>query len=1205
MVVDEILLTSMAAQYPLAFEAALKGNGDLTLTVVGQGAFIDREIAEELLGQVETAFTALKSANDVISVQSSNPDALKSGEVAKNIAFKKQEFIVDEDFKWTQTAKDIRSEISSLAKAPEESVTPNTTIFSLGLDSIDVIKLVSRLKMRGVKVSVSSLVKSQTIANLMSQITQQQQATTQVNVPIKQFEDNLRASLAKAGKLSQDIVSVLPATPLQEGMVAEMIASEYTRYFNHELYRVDDGVDMEKLKKAWESVIIQSDILRTTFVEIDDVEIDIGFAQIVHAGSNASWERIEFPQTADLEDETKKCVKAAIEAAKQGRLLQLRDISHGKDRYYLLSMSHALYDGWSLQALHGDVQKVYNDQSITRPDPKATLEQVLNANGAEATKFWRTALSGLPKSEFPLHSTSSGTINRCERASSISLGNLQAFCRTTNISLQTLGQTAWALLLANHLKRLDVAFGVVLSCRDTEEANELMFPLMNTVAVRSVLYGTLEDMLRYMQDNSNAMRPFQHFPLRKAQALAGNRDGGLFDTLFIYQGKSNDEGREKKLCTAINSQSEVEFAVCVEMEVVGEELVWRTACRDAARTVAETAELLESLDAVISRIIQDPTSPTIASSIGGISICGLPAFVDDTSKLKSKGQATKPIKHANDEWSTTETIIRTVLAQVSKSAEAEISKDHSIFHLGLDSISAIKVSSLLRRRGIYIGVHEIMKNNTIRTMAEVVTNQVHAPAPREVVDVDSMVATSLAHIDRADVLQRAGVEESNVEDCLPVSAGQLYMLPRWLESGGTQFAANFQYRVDRALVGEKLEKAWKAVLLRHSILRTIFVVTNDDKVPAVQIVLRETRNPVVWGSSDNEVSLLRPVFLVVEKKEEHQVVSIRIHHALYDAISLPLILQDLEALYANISSALLPPLRFKDFIARDLDAKTAQQRESFWKSYLPSVASSSPAPAAAPTGKKIEVFTPSVSIGDITTVAQKTGVTVDALILAAFATAYNKITAPETESATIGLYLANRSADADLSSLAAPTLNLLPLHIASTGAALSEVAKSVQSDLQKISARENVGASLKEIYEWTGMRVGVFVNLLKSSGDEEEAPTQGCGEALFATSLSVDGMLRPRAEIVDVCPDAALRGGFKGMGESVREAYMVGSPASFGGENGTEKTNRGQPSIDVELRLVGGGRGIDVGVFAPEELLDLVGAERLIEELREVLSGVE
>jgi hypothetical protein len=49
---------------------------------------------------------------------------------------------------------------------------------------------------------------------------------------------------------------------------------------------------------------------------------------------------------------------------------------------------------------------------------------------------------------------------------------------------------------------------------------------------------------------------------------------------------------------------------------------------------------------------------------------------------------------------------------------------------------------------------------------------------------------------------------------------------------------------------------------------------------------------------------------------------------------------------------------------------------------------------------------------------------------------------------------------------------------------IPELAKEVQKDIQMISSKEMVSASLADIYSWTGVRVNFFVNILKPAGPE-------------------------------------------------------------------------------------------------------------------------
>lgn len=126
--------------------------------------------------------------------------------------------------------------------------------------------------------------------------------------------------------------------------------------------------------------------------------------------------------------------------------------------------------------------------------------------------------------------------------------------------MQALGQTCWALVLGSYLKSLEVVFGVVLSGRDTEEANHIMYPTMNTVVVRSILHGSTKQMLQDMQDGCANATQYQHFPLRKVQAAARTNGGKLFDSLFILQ-RNPGFTHGENLYKSVGGDSSVEVSV--------------------------------------------------------------------------------------------------------------------------------------------------------------------------------------------------------------------------------------------------------------------------------------------------------------------------------------------------------------------------------------------------------------------------------------------------------------------------------------------------------------------------------------------------------------------------------------------------------------------------------------------------------------------
>lgn len=389
-----------------------------------------------------------------------------------------------------------------------------------------------------------------------------------------------------------------------------------------------------------------------------------------------------------------------------------------------------------------------------------------------------------------------GTVHHEERTSDVRLTDIMDFAKNSRVSLQTLGQTIFALSLASYVGSLDVTFGSVLSGRDDDGRSQLLFPTMNTVAIRAVLHGSRRELLQYMQNNFNNIRQWQHFPLRKARNLAGVQ-GKLFDSLFIYQkGLEQSSSTDMKLYDSIEGQSDVEYSVCAEMEVVNEQLVWRCAVKDEVLSLQGSQMLLRRLDEVLRRIIEHPDSPSINSTSQENSVCGLPAFrgpgihspEDEYSHNKLNPSLDAPL-------SETASKIRQVLAMVSQVPEQDIKRGMSIFHIGLDSISAIKVSSILRKQCITLSVGDMLKAGTVEKMATVVA----ASLPSQDTSPTTIGEDVLRGIDQERLSSLADVELSHVDRILPVTAGQIYMISMWLNTNGASLYPEFYYHLEGSL----------------------------------------------------------------------------------------------------------------------------------------------------------------------------------------------------------------------------------------------------------------------------------------------------------------------------------------------------------------------------------------------------------------------
>ncbi|KAF7682086.1 nonribosomal peptide synthetase 2 [Alternaria burnsii] len=1190
----EILDGDAVADYPLALEIEQKTSGMFKLTLVTQGHVADETLADELLDRFEAAFRQI--LQDPSCIPESNAEV---NGIAKNGTILETEAIRDIDdtthFEWTSEAVKIKEEIANLSGLDLDGINGSTSIFELGLDSIDAIKLSSKLKKRGVNIPVSGIMRGLTISKMVQHISARETPDRESSQwDLDPFKQSMKRYLEEHSFDTAGIQEALPLTPLQEAMVAEMIVSGYTRYYNHDVLKLRPGVDIGKLRDAWSEVIAASPILRTGFVEVDDPEIDGSFAQIVHRRCHNFWSHLKLESTPDFTSIFDELRHDIVQNSLSTPAFRLSFINTPDQSYLVLSIGHALYDGWSLSLLHADVHRAYKDRFSPRPDYERSLADIIATSRSASASFWQDYLSDAEQSLFSRRSDASSElgshVHRHEQNSVVRVDKLQAFARSSNVSLQTIGQSVFALVSAFYTQSLDITFGSVLSGRDDSDRSQLMFPTMNTVAIRVILHGSGTDMLRYVQDNFTNIKQWQHYPLRKALSAAGV-DGRLFESLFIFQ-KSSDTGQEQdeeeKLYSSIEGHSDIEYPVCIEMEVVNEVLVWRCAVKEEVLDREASKELLNRMDDVLRYLIDQSKAPVIEITAKGASVCGLPAFTKKSSRTIGNSQA-NGVNNARDLPSTETAIkIRETLASISKTSEDEITSDMTIFHVGLDSISAIKVSSLLRKQGIVLSVGDMLRAGTIQNMARLLDERTVQTVENNA-DPHEIIQEIIEGLDRAGILNRAGVDDAGVTDILPVTAGQLYMLSMWLNTKGSNFYADFTYEIHGVMDFGDLENSWQALIETTPVLRTFFASSSDERMPYVAIVSKDTRASITNVTGDEHDNLGRQllsittrqpwVHLFASQTASGWALKLKIQHALYDGVSLPLMMQQFQSI-CNGATPPLPDNTLARVAASGRTASAKMEKKTFWAGYLASLSQSHLIQPSRSPEMRTEIFVPALlSTSNLEATARRHGVSAQSIFLAAYAKIYAVISSSRNdEDVVIGVYLANRSLPINgIASAVVPTVNLLPLRVKTPlGRKLTELAGEVQHDLQDISNPSNASASLFEIKEWTGVQVDTFVNFLSlpdtqvAEGDTHDRkgitikPAQHWQESVSRVSKIEDCSFEIPAGLVN---------------ERVNGAYLH--------------------AVDVEATIRNG--ALDVGIFAPTDMTSLRDGEELVRDLRRQL----
>lgn len=1119
--------SSINPDYPLAFEATLNPEGVLEVLLVAQKGVADERALAELLQDFETKARTMAENSEGLCHASDSFDVPDEEEQASLISKMNETPAqrVESHFEWTSQAQTIREQIAMLSEVEETFVNESTTLLELGLDSIDTVKLSARLKRAGISLSNSDLIKGQSIAKLTALLSDREAQEKGSGVTDSGYSSDveeyspaaLDKYLVEFSSDLRDVEQILPPTPLQDSMVSEMINSDFQLYFNHDVLEVSPNTDVARLRDAWSTVTRNTPILRTVFVEIESEEVDFAYMQLVSQTGGLAFGEVGLGSRDEIASIKIQARERALRGHGRADLFQVTFVNTPQATYVVLSIAHALYDGWSLGLLHQDVEAAYQGTYSPRPTYTGYLRKLLRSSRKGAHDFWSDYISDARRTIFQSQEGQLGSNNRAESWMDLPAAALNAFCKRHAISRQALAQACWAAVLATYSRRLDVTFGVVLSGRETEASEAMLFPTMNTVPVRAVFHGSVTNFLRYMQDNLTNISQFQHYPLRKIQALAQHGQGGLFNTLFILQKGTEAIRSGEPLMNSVEGTSAVEYPVCVEMEVVGEKLLWRTACDGRCISSDRMAQLLKDIEHALDFLVNSSDEDVLKFSNEGVSICGLAAFQPEDSQISEGSQGMHQTQDDAGVWSPVEETIRSVVAKMAGVEPASVSKHHNLYHLGLDSIRAMKVSSALRKHGVTVTVRDLIQATSITDMAARGSETKANPISSTPDDTTSAACTEVLTktIDNVPVdliLASVGIGNANIAEVLPATAMQTHMLSVWANTKGAVFYPEFRYQLTGVTDIQAVEKAWDRLVEQSHILRTIFLATGSDKIPFLQAVLppkSSVKNPfnslVVRHHGHDEGSLL---------------LRLKIHHALYDGVSLPLILHQFRALLLGRQEFVSMGseqhwLAWKSLLASttSLD-ESLRRRQSFWTEYLRNCSSNTPSfptacharPTTADSGFSMDDDDDNnkgrLSIlrrGAISDTAKlkalctQHGVSMQAVFFAAYAQVLASSTPRFNNSihdVVLGVYLANRGINGSSQELPYPTLCLVPLRVrveigGGGDKQLFEAAARVQSDLHEISTAGNTSVGLWEIKGWTGVVVDSFINFLSLPAHDE------------------------------------------------------------------------------------------------------------------------
>ncbi|HET6978705.1 MAG TPA: amino acid adenylation domain-containing protein [Pyrinomonadaceae bacterium] len=353
----------------------------------------------------------------------------------------------------------------------------------------------------------------------------------------------------------KNVEDIYPLAPMQQGVLFHNLHDPgAAMYFEIITWTIHGEVNIEAFAKAWQSVVDRHPILRTFFVwEGLDEPLQVVRKQVKLPLNYEDWRgRDPEVQQQQVEEfyvgERARGFDLSTAPLLRVALIQLEDEVYR----FVWSYHHVLIDGWSSSVIFNDAfnfyQRLAQGQELKVEPGRPFRDYIVwlrKQDLSEAERFWRRTLQGFaaPTVLGIGNGKSSATHTYAEEQLLLSVETseaLQAFARRHQLTLNTLFQGAWAMLLNRYSGVRDVVFGVAVSGRppDLPGVESMVGMLVNTLPARIAVRrgATLLSWLREIQERQVTMRKYEYTPLLQIQQWSEVPKGTqLFESIVGFE----------------------------------------------------------------------------------------------------------------------------------------------------------------------------------------------------------------------------------------------------------------------------------------------------------------------------------------------------------------------------------------------------------------------------------------------------------------------------------------------------------------------------------------------------------------------------------------------------------------------------------------------------------------------------------------------
>ena len=528
------------------------------------------------------------------------------------------------------------------------------------------------------------------------------------------------------------VEDVLPLAPLQSGMYfhAAFDETEVDAYTGQIVLDLEGELDLAALRAACGDVMRRHSALRAGFTDRDlpqavqfvlqDVELPVAEADL--SGLPAQEREASFELLLE-EDRLRRFDLA------RPPLLRITVVRLAPGRHRLiLTNHHILWDGWSTPVILTDLLGRYHAHTAgdgpTPPEPEAArpfrayLEWLDGQDRRRALAAWGHALAGLDAPTVLAgadpHRMRALPQRISRELSAEATGRLTAFARERGLTLSSVVQGAWGILLSRLTGRFDVVFGGVVSGRTPElDGVEGMVGLfINTLPVRFRFRPgePLAEALERFQHEQAALLEHQHVSLTDVQESAGL--GTLFDTVVAFenypldQDALRDAGQGLRIA-GVRATDATHYSVNL-IVLPGPRLRFDLDHRPEVLDGPAAERLAGELRDLLTAMAETPQAPLVGPEPSAASLPASPAREDPEGGEEFEAPVSE-----------TEQLIAAVWSEVL--GRHSVGRRDNFFLSGGQSLKAMRVASRLRSTlGIELPLRLVFEHPTVASLADAV-----------------------------------------------------------------------------------------------------------------------------------------------------------------------------------------------------------------------------------------------------------------------------------------------------------------------------------------------------------------------------------------------------------------------------------------------------------------------------------------------------